>query len=274
MGISKILVPTDFSVESISALELAHKIAFKNGAEVCLLHIDTIDKKNQQNRTDEYEKLIKQESLIRLDRIATSKKFDDAKIWVKQLVIDASSSVPQKVVEVAKDLEIDLILLATKRQTAMVNVLGGSISHEVLGISSCPVILIPPHYDTWTIHNIAFVSNFYHVNNHISVLKGISDVFDCKFHLMNLNHSSESQEVVSRISHRIQDFAKFHGMKNNQIHDIHCETAEAGILNFTDQMDMDLVVIDSIKNGLLFPSLGEPSARILLDKIYKPILIL
>jgi nucleotide-binding universal stress UspA family protein len=57
-------------------------------------------------------------------------------------------SPPEVLVRVLEEESADFLVVGTRGRGAMRSVLLGSVSHEMLAISPCPVVVVPPHTAT------------------------------------------------------------------------------------------------------------------------------
>lgn len=143
-GFRKILVPTDFALESRAALELAKDLAATAGpAEVIVGHAYCIPA--------EIEALVRAEGDPRVHEF-TQKLLGDMEQLVARVSKDGVSSSfrlragnPERViVDTAKDEDVDLIVMATHGRTGLAHVLLGSVAERVLRLAACPVITMSP----------------------------------------------------------------------------------------------------------------------------------
>jgi nucleotide-binding universal stress UspA family protein len=136
-----ILVPTDFSEPSKKALSYALCLAKQNGAKITLLHVlepilvypDAVypvmmdanfgpsDAKNA------FLKLRKEEHV-------------DAHLL--QATVIRQGTAHQEIVQAARDLETDLIIIATNGHTGLAHVLLGSTTERVVRHAPCPVLVV------------------------------------------------------------------------------------------------------------------------------------
>lgn len=140
----KIVVPVDFSDISLKALDKARFLAKLWGAKIHLLHVSQgvsagIDypvlDKNVINVLD-FENSLNQKLVDLEKKIA---KEDNIEIE-SNLVF---GKVSPKIVEFAKNLHADLIVMGTRGSSGLKDLLMGSNAYRVVMDSVCPVIAIP-----------------------------------------------------------------------------------------------------------------------------------
>jgi len=141
-----ILVPTDFSKFSDTALKKAVDIASQYGSTIYLLHV--IDKQIQECAIDyclsyEVVEALKRESLKESEK--RLKKERDAIVKSKDLkvVFDVKNGVPSEVIlSEQKKKKIDLIVIASHGKTGLLKQLLGSVADKVIKGAPCPVIVV------------------------------------------------------------------------------------------------------------------------------------
>ncbi|MEO2117795.1 MAG: universal stress protein [Methanocaldococcus sp.] len=151
----KILYPTDFS--ETAKLALNHVKAFKNlgGEEVILLHV--IDEKYIKKRdilslllgvaglnksVEEFESELKEklvkEAKNKMEEI--KKELEDVGFKVREMVV---VGIPYKeIVEVAKNCEVDIIIMGSHGITNLKEILLGSVTENVIKKTDKPVLII------------------------------------------------------------------------------------------------------------------------------------
>lgn len=140
--IGKILVPVDFSEHSQKALRYALAFASQFGAQVTLVHIVEQmvypgDWMYPPLAVTEFAPKKREQMLERLRAM-------DAGSGVKTQHIVRLGRAWQEVVEVAKELKSDLLILATHGYTGLKHVLLGSVAEKIVRHAPCPVLSVRP----------------------------------------------------------------------------------------------------------------------------------
>ncbi len=137
----KILVPVDFSKHSENALEVAASIAKKNNAEIIALHMmglsDAVVTKNQSREVFEamyYMRLAETRFAELLDK--------DYLEGVKVTDAVHNYTIFSEINDVAKEMEIDLIVMGSHGTTGLKDVFVGSNTEKVVRTSEIPVLVI------------------------------------------------------------------------------------------------------------------------------------
>ena len=170
--ISKILVPVDGSVQSVKAVELASDLASKYDAEVILLHVllrghmsDGLKRALDIEIAKPMKKpdnlvVMPQEILARVDRKGEVQLSVDELQLVGEYVLSRVTEVckssglskitkrveegnPAKViVEVADEIEPDMIVMGSRGLSNLQGILIGSVSHKVSQLAKCTCVTV------------------------------------------------------------------------------------------------------------------------------------
>ncbi len=149
IDLKRILVPTDFSKYSTHALTYAAAFADKFGAEIHLLHVvqnlallvpdmvnvvpPIVPSMEQMTGAvrDALERTVRENQL---DQLAVRKEVREGTPFYE-------------IIQYAKELDIDLIVLATHGHSGLAHVLLGSVTEKVVRKAPCPVLTVrhPEH---------------------------------------------------------------------------------------------------------------------------------
>jgi universal stress protein A len=147
MAIKRILVPIDFSPDSLHALAYARDLSRSFGAEILLLHV--VDQTYLASAPD-----------LRAANPALAKLLDDqwqiAKGHMACLAtrlerkgqrlqtLTKRGSPAQVIAETVRRGAADLIVMGTHGRTGLTHVLLGSIAEKVVRTAACPVLTVRP----------------------------------------------------------------------------------------------------------------------------------
>lgn len=144
--IKTIVVPTDFSKISFSAFEYARNMAERMNAEIHLIHV--MEKTppplaGQYSGTTEEEKLISMEKELRSRLSETAETLsEDSNIRIVEVFRIGTDY--EEIVNYSKEINSDLIVIATHGRTGIFHTLLGSVAEKVIRFSKCPVLVISP----------------------------------------------------------------------------------------------------------------------------------
>jgi universal stress protein A len=142
IAIKKILAPTDFSPASKKALEYALRFAGESHSEITLLHILesvvplTFEGISMPAPAPETESSEAEESLKAL--VASARRRGGSKVRATFRRGIAS----HEIVEAAKELDVDLIVMATHGYTGWKHFAIGSTAERVVRAAPCPVLVV------------------------------------------------------------------------------------------------------------------------------------
>jgi nucleotide-binding universal stress UspA family protein len=199
-----ILLPTDFSNNSINAIHYAHDL-FKG--ERCKFYLLNIQKASSyvsddlmtlQPTTTIYENLINN-SKKAIESIVTNvqKKYKtDNHIY--RTIVDYDNFI-EAIKQLVATKDICLIVMGTKGATGAEKVLFGSNTVKVIQRNDCPVLAIPDNCKFNDLHKIAFTSNYltYYKKEELKPLITLAERFKSKIDVLHITkgeHLTENQE--------------------------------------------------------------------------------
>lgn len=131
----RILVPTDFSASSETAFSLAIALASANKpAEIVLLHVIEPSVPGY----DEELGVLEPEALQTKMQLLGAGRVSEVEMQTKLVHGDPSSAI----VQTARELKSDVILMGSHGRSAMVQFLMGSTAKAVLRRAGCPVLTV------------------------------------------------------------------------------------------------------------------------------------
>ena len=147
MQIRSILLPTDFSECGNYALSYAASLARKFGASIICVHViepmvPTVGYSGMTEPlpiadiTDQLEDSAERE----LPRIAGCEEC--AGLDIEELIVHGEAA--SEIVRVAKDRNVDLIVVSSHGRTGLGRILFGSTAEAVVRHASCPVLVVKP----------------------------------------------------------------------------------------------------------------------------------
>jgi len=134
----RILAPVDFDASSLSALDIAAKIARQNDATVSVLHIVPVD--IDLRGMPQYTELIQRQEAIDHDKLSAIAREHLGE--VKWEVLDQMGPPADVIAEVAARMSADLIVMVTHGRRGLARLVEGSVAERVLRIAPCPVLAV------------------------------------------------------------------------------------------------------------------------------------
>lgn len=142
--LKKILVPIDFSECSRKALQYAVPFAKQFGASLTLLHVVHINYAGAEYGPIDFPLLERQLQENGEKQIAALvKKHIGDQVPAETLVRTGRAA--SEIVEAARELDIDLIIISTHGYTGLKHVFLGSTTENVVRYAPCPVLTVREH---------------------------------------------------------------------------------------------------------------------------------
>jgi len=241
----KILVPTDFSEHAENALKVAAELAKKHNSEIYLMHmlelpLQEVDALNSQSVLPEaiffmklahkqFEKVMSQDYLEGITIHETVKS-------------DISFS---EINEACKENKIDLIIMGSHGSSGLREVFIGSNAEKVVRNSDVPVLVIKNKHNDFEIKNFVFASDFKKDNKETyKQAVDFAKSFEANVHLLMVN-TANNFTTTTASKKRIKDFIKNVDFNNYTINIYNDETVEQGILNFSKDIDADIIGVST-----------------------------
>lgn len=161
----KILVPTDFSDNSLKAVAQACEIAKKTNAVIHLLHVvePTLNMATMQADSSGKKVLADKSKSLELSLKAIAEVYPDVKI-VPVLV---GGNVIPSILKYAEKENPDLIVMGTKGASGLKKIFIGSVTAGIIGKTNFPVLTVPVSYELTRPEAIVFATNQFERNEHL-----------------------------------------------------------------------------------------------------------
>lgn len=142
-----ILVPTDFGKASQRALEVALELAVQNGAKLTLLHVyellekdDDIDFEHlPEDRYRPFDQAVRQPLDAALALVHA--RLPAAKALFR------SGHARERILEVTRELGVDLIVMGTHGRRGILHALIGSVAERIVQLSPVPVLTVRARFE-------------------------------------------------------------------------------------------------------------------------------
>jgi universal stress protein A len=148
LELKKVLVPTDFSANSEKALMYAVRLAQRNNSSLILFHVvqppEFVRQLAQDYSYESNEATREQcELAIRLSKEGLEKLSQAARGSNIKIETLQRLGVPyEEIVKIAKESEVDLIVIGTHGYTGLKHFLLGSTVERVVRVAPCPVLVV------------------------------------------------------------------------------------------------------------------------------------
>lgn len=225
----RILVPIDFSEQSVIAISSAASLLGKMEGQLILLHV--VDEPEDPD-----------ERQLKLEKIFAHPKLKNVIYHYKQVLGDLIESITAQ--------EVDLIVMGSKGASGMEGFFLGTNAEKVAKNAECPVYIVKEETDLSSIKSIVFPTSMKKEDDEIlGDIKELQAFHKANLHLMK---AYDDTLVLQRdVEKRLADFAQFHGLKDYSV------TAKPGIdagdliLEFAEEVDADLIAMATHdRNGI------------------------
>lgn len=139
----KILCPVDFDDNCMAALEMACKVATRNDALLCVMHVVAIPAHATEMPLETLKPypVWERDAKLKLDHLARQR----VPCAVRSETLTRSGFPGTEIVAAAKDSNVDLIVMAThgRSRPALEHFFLGSVAERVVRSSVFPVLVVP-----------------------------------------------------------------------------------------------------------------------------------
>ncbi|WP_237276907.1 universal stress protein [Tenacibaculum ovolyticum] len=238
----KILLPIDFSKHSEYASKIASKIARKTDSEIHLIHM--VELPSGFSDMASGANISIPESMLYIRRIK------DQLLKYKSTYFSKVDNVHhairfqnpyEGIKDYSKKISADLIIMGSKGQTALDEILIGSNTEKIVRNSEIPVIISKRDSDDFKLKKLVFASTF--ENDEAKALEGFLDFaskFKSKIYFLKIN-TPDRFENTNDSKNKINAFVEKYNLTNYSIKVYNDKSVQDGILNFSNDNDIDIV---------------------------------
>jgi nucleotide-binding universal stress UspA family protein len=148
--LNNILCPTDFSENSEHALKYALALATLSQADLQLFHV--VEPITYPQSTELFEPVLDEVELMMKLQTAFQQQLEDQVTTLKEEYPKISGKLATgntflEIIQVARDEDVDMIVMGTHGRTGLAHVLIGSVAERVVREAPCPVLTVkhPEH---------------------------------------------------------------------------------------------------------------------------------
>jgi nucleotide-binding universal stress UspA family protein len=274
----KILVPTDFSKASITALEVAFDIAKKANADIYVLHVVEEATPNSYRITGEWQKDNWD------DKLFTYKLLEKAKKQLEKLVQEPRFAAVKLVGElrlgnpfhgmtsIVSEQKVDLVVMGTRGQTNLESMVIGSNTERIVRHSRCPILTVHKKPASTDFKSIVYATTMSKDEEVFSrIVKRTQQIYDSTIHLVRINTPGDFQRD-NVVKEYMNKFAKSLQLKNYTINVYNDLNEEEGILYFADSIDADLIAMATHGRTGFAHVLAGSIAEDVVNKAKRPVL--
>lgn len=272
---NNILVPTDFSECAAFALNVAVEIAKKHDATIHLLHVVDVPLTSYDAGLNTYENIPETMFLMNhakesMDKLIKEAVFNGVNITTT-VEFDLTYA---RISNEAKNKNVDLIVMGSHGASGFQEFVVGSNAERVVRFSECPVLTIKDKQTPFELQNIVLASDFKEESEgFFNQFKVFSNMFDAHLHLLKVN-TSLNFETTPESRKLMEDFIVKHDLehKNCSVHIYNDISEEDGIINFSKEVDADLIAIGTHGRTGLAHLVNGSLAESVINHAVRPIL--
>lgn len=271
----RILVPIDFSKESMNALETAHSLAVNSDSDVLLLHIvedPNIETMKVSGEThydpmdNVYVKLLLDKTKERLESIVNDPRMSDVNISYKIEVGNPYSSIAENI----GSHEATLIVMGSTGATGLQEILVGSVADKTVRYASCPVIVVKEDCSLSDIKHIVLATDL--DDDQVQIvgdLKALQEHIGAKLHILKVYDGDN--ENSGDIQDKLKDFAELFELQNISTVAKNSDDLVDAILEYANQIDAGMIAIGTHDRHGLLHLLASRVSQNVLNHSHRPI---
>jgi nucleotide-binding universal stress UspA family protein len=250
MSTLKILIPTDFSMQSDFAGLMAKRL--KNWLDMELHFIHIIHLPNHVT--------------IGSDGQMHSDGEMDPKDFIRM------KSMAQDRLDKLKEHHFDMILMGTKGAYGLKEKLTGSETQHVVRSSDVPVLSVMCDRSDLNIENILLVHDFAaEEEQDLRILKQLLAATGARLHLLYVS-KKDNEKHIEQMRANMGNFIREFGYANTEIHVLNDQNIVHGITHFNQMRDMDVICIGTHGRKGIHQVLYSSPVEKLVNHLYKPLI--
>ncbi|MFK7782142.1 universal stress protein, partial [Psychroserpens sp.] len=204
----KIIIPVDFSQQSEFALEAAAALAKKHNSELIVMHMLELSESIFSSSSNEKS----EETAFML--MVTNRKFESFldKPYLEGLTVTPmikNHKVLKEVDEVAKDLDVDLIVMGSRGHSDHDGVFLGSNTEKVVRHSEIPLLVVKSKLETLDFEHIVIATDFSAKSaKAANVAMELLGELGKKVSLLHINLPGQNFSSTDEIEEKVSNFLK------------------------------------------------------------------
>jgi len=266
-----ILIPTDFSPQSDSALVLARKIAEKVTVDLELLHIIPCRTEARLNESGQVE--VEEDSVqgyLNAQVEAANKGFEiyDLSAFASVKTSIEFGPISSTIIMKTPRGTYDAIIMGTKGAFGLKEFMSGSSTQQVVRGSQTPVLSLMCDRSDWEVNNLLLIHQLKNSKAEVpNILKALVSSFNSTLHVFS-NNDPESAVTEAEM----KDFLEKEGIpESNAV--VHPNgISEKSVVQFDQRYQMDLIAVATEGRSALEQIFRPSVAEKLVNHMYKPIL--
>lgn len=272
-----IIVPTDFSIKSYNALNLAKTIAKRTKSTIHLIHVvepihgrfSSMGETLEEGLDDVFTLKLVKKVKAELSALKTAHSEPDIKITTHLKVGNPFDEIKKLV----QDSGSELVILGEKGSTDADEFLLGSLTDKVVRSIPCPVITVKQSMAEETFKNIVYATDLKEEHEPLmDLLIKLQELFDAQIHIVRINTRKDFQNDIDT-QVELRQLADKYGLKNYTLNSYSHEDEEHGVVYFADEKKADLIMMGiHERSGIMWLISGGSLAEEVADHTFRPVL--
>ncbi|HKR03232.1 MAG TPA: universal stress protein [Bacteroidia bacterium] len=242
---NKILVPIDFSDQSLIALKQSYNLARLTKSEILLIYVLDEDfiKSLEHIFTDKsYEDPVRDQVQLRLDKLA-DEVHNEAGVKVNTTI--RKGKIYEEIVNVAKEIDAKFIIMGTHGNIGLKKKFLGSNASRVIKEASCPVITIKGKKHHYGCKKIVLPLDLSReTKEKVDKAIELAGFFGSTIYIVSVIESDD-EFLMNKLTRQMNQVKEI--IESNNI-PVHTEFVKSGdipeeIINYAEKIDADLVII-------------------------------
>ena len=256
---NRVLLPTDFSDCSWSAIVYATSLYAGTETEFYLLHSTDIRAGSMSILSSKlndtmYEQALRQLTEYKeqlLDIIDQDKQKVDLLIRKEELTDAIEYCVPR--------YKIDMVVMATQGTTKAKQLFfGGNTVHTLKALKSCPLLIVPSEYSFNEPKQIAFPTDYnrFYCNAELKPVRELASLYNSTIRVLHIQEE-KALDTVQRYNLRsLKDYFRENKVQLHWMPDYDKKSEE--INDFIEELGIDILVMLRYKHSLIEAIFNEP----------------
>ena len=244
----KLLVPTDFSDNALSALLYAMELSPMLGTDIEVIHVYALPDTEVISGTKVHEAVEEwTHSFIAKGRKRASALVTDLPIQMQVM----QGLTEGQLIRVSNDPDIEMIVMGAEGSGGIGKKWFGSVAETVARQAHCPVMLIPESTTFSGFRHILFASDYNAADPAVlDLLTNFAGIFHANIHFVHVEKPGEGAEYT-KIEQRILDHLFRNGTPSFsfEMTCLHTEDITEGLEQYASQNKIDLLVMVATKRS-------------------------
>jgi nucleotide-binding universal stress UspA family protein len=242
---NKILVPIDFSEQSIIALKQSYNLAKLTKSEILLIYvIDEDFLKSLENifAEDYYEDPVRDQIQTRLDKLANEVK-NETGVTVNTTI--RKGKIYEEIVLVAKEVEAKFIIMGTHGKVGLKKKFLGSNASRVIKEAECPVITIKGKEHHFGCKKIVLPLDLSReTKEKVDKAIELAGFFGSGIYIVSIVESND-EFLMNKLTRQMNQVKEIIESNNISVHTEFVKSSDISeeIINYAEKIDADLIII-------------------------------